>query len=200
LQIKYHSLKKIVIFLFKLINLCLGEVGSAMKINTISMIVNGMPYKFTVGTNFGDVKPNETLLDTLRERLGLTGAKKSCNEGACGCCTVNIDGEAVASCMTLTVSCDGKSVTTIEGLADPKTGALDPVQEAFVDEQAFQCGYCTPGIIMSSRALLNKNPHPTHDEIADGLSGNYCRCISQYHVFSAVEKVAGIKEENTSNE
>lgn len=166
-----------------------------MKVNTISMTVNGTPYKFTVGTNFGDVKTDEMLLDTLRERLGLTGAKKSCNEGACGCCTVLIDGAAAASCMTLTVSCDGKSVTTIEGLADPKTGALDPVQEAFIDEQAFQCGYCTPGIIMAARSLLNKNPHPTHDEIVDGLSGNYCRCISQYHVISAVEKVAAENEE-----
>ena len=166
-----------------------------MQKQTISMTVNNIPYTFTVGENFGNIKPNETLLDTLRDRLNLTGAKKACNEGACGCCTVIIDGKAVPSCMTLTVSCDGKSVTTIEGLADPKTGELDPIQNAFVEEQAFQCGYCTPGIIMTSKALLDENPHPSHDEIADALSGNYCRCISHYHVFSAVEKVAAENKE-----
>ncbi|MGI6021116.1 MAG: (2Fe-2S)-binding protein [Lachnospiraceae bacterium] len=166
-----------------------------MEVKTISLTVNNRPYTFTVGNNFGDVKPEETLLDTLRERLYLTGAKKACDGGACGCCTVIKDGVAVASCMTLTVACDGSSITTVEGLADPRTGELDPVQDAFVKEQAFQCGYCTPGIIMASRALLDKNPHPTHEEIGDALSGNFCRCISQYHVFMAVERVANMKEE-----
>ena len=93
--------------------------------------------------------------------------------------------------MALTVDCDGKTITTIEGLQDPITGELDPLQQMFIDEYAFQCGYCTPGIIMSAKALLDKDPHPTRAQIEDALSGNYCRCISQYHVFNAIEKMIG---------
>lgn len=161
-----------------------------MKKDFITLTVNGLKYEFSIGSRFGQIPPSETLSQTLRKRLNLTGSKESCNEGACGCCTVIMDEDAVTSCMLLTVDCDGKSVTTIEGLYDPETGKLDPLQQAFLDYYSFQCGYCTPGIIMTSKALLNKNPHPTEDEITDALSGNYCRCISQYHVVDAVKHVA----------
>lgn len=162
-----------------------------MEINSCTLYINGNRYDFSVGTKFGQIRPEETLIETLRDRLGLTGAKKACEEGACGCCTIIMDGEAITSCMALTVDCDGKKITTIEGLQDPMTGELDPLQQMFIDEYAFQCGYCTPGIIMSAKALLDKDPHPTRAQIEDALSGNYCRCISQYHVFNAIEKMIG---------
>ena len=154
------------------------------------LIINGLEYEFPVGTKFGEIPPEETLLTTLRDRLNLTGAKKSCDEGACGCCTVIMNGNAVPTCMLLTVECNGKEILTIEGISNPVTGKLDPIQEAVIDHYAFQCGYCTPGIIMVSKALLDKNPTPTRDEITDALSGNYCRCISQYHVIDAVADAA----------
>lgn len=160
-----------------------------MKKQYVTLTVNGREYRFSIGDGFGQVPPSETLSQTLRKRLELTGSKESCSEGACGCCTVLMDGKGVTSCMVLTVECDGKNIVTIEGLEDPEKG-LDPLQQAFVDEYAFQCGYCTPGIIMTSRALFNHNPHPTRDEIAEALSGNYCRCISQYHVLDALEKLS----------
>jgi carbon-monoxide dehydrogenase small subunit len=97
-----------------------------------------------------------------------------------------MDEKAVLSCMTLTIECDGKQITTIEGLKDPRTGILDPLQQAFIDHTAFQCGFCTPGMIMSAKALLNDNPSPTEEEVKEGLSGNFCRCISHYHVVKAV--------------
>ena len=162
-----------------------------MKITECTLYVNGRKFEFSVGTKFGQIRPNETLLETLRDRLSLTGTKRSCDEGACGLCTVVIDGEARASCMTLSVECDGKHITTIEGLADPRTGELSPLQQLFIDEYAFQCGFCTPGVLMVTKALLDKNPHPTRAEIEDALSGNYCRCISQYHVIEAVREAAG---------
>lgn len=152
----------------------------------VTLHVNGRDYTLSVGTEFGQIQPNETLLWTLRERLGFCGVKRACDEGACGCCTVIIDGRAVTSCMLLTVECGGKDILTIEGLADPVTGELDPLQQAFIDYYAFQCGYCTPGIIMSAKALLMKNPNPTRKEVGEALSGNHCRCISQYHVLDAV--------------
>ena len=160
-----------------------------MELNQVTFTLNGVERSLSVGELFGQLKPNETLIQTLRERFGLTGAKLSCNEGACGCCTVLVDGAAVPSCSILTADVDGKRVTTIEGLLD-ENGNLDPLQQAFIDHYAFQCGYCTPGIIMAAKALLLKNPHPTREEIGEALAGNYCRCISQYHVFDAVEAVA----------
>jgi aerobic-type carbon monoxide dehydrogenase small subunit (CoxS/CutS family) len=102
-----------------------------------------------------------------------------------------MNSRAVPACRILTIECDGKEVTTIEGLRDPKTGALDPLQQAFVDYTAFQCGFCTPGIIMTSKALLNENPHPTEEEVKEALSGNFCRCVSHYQVLKAVMSVAG---------
>jgi carbon-monoxide dehydrogenase small subunit len=106
-----------------------------------------------------------------------------------------MDGKGVTSCMLLTVDCDGKDIVTIEGLEDPEKG-LDPLQQAFIDEYAFQCGYCTPGIIMAAKALLLENPHPTGDEIKEAMSGNYCRCISHYTVLRAINRVAGNEEDH----
>lgn len=159
-----------------------------MKTTLVNFFVNGKAYTLSVGKMFGQLLPNEVLVDTLRNRFGLTGTKIACKDGACGCCTVLIDGDAVPSCEVLTVDCEGKHITTIEGLAAPD-GTLDPVQQAFVDYYAFQCGFCTPGIIMTTKALLTKNPNPTREEIQDALSGNFCRCISHYHVLEAVESL-----------
>ena len=153
---------------------------------TINITVNGKDHQLFIGTRDGECDPAQTLADTLREQLGLTGTKVSCDAGACGCCTVLMDGKAVLSCMTLIAECDGKKIETIEGLGDQKTGKLDPLQQSFIDHTAFQCGFCTPGMIMSAKGLLNENPHPSEDEIKDCLSGNFCRCISHYQVVPAV--------------
>jgi carbon-monoxide dehydrogenase small subunit len=157
---------------------------------SISLTVNGQVYELDVGRKPGQIDPSHTLVYTLRETLGLTGAKSSCGQGACGACTVIMDSKAVPSCRVLTIECDGKHITTIEGLRDPKTGALDPLQQAFIDYTAFQCGFCTPGILMTSKALLNENPHPTEEEVKEALSGNFCRCVSHYQVLKAVMSVA----------
>ena len=152
----------------------------------ITLMVNGNTYHLDVGSGPGEVDDAHTLAHTLRETLGLTGTKVSCDHGACGCCTVLVDGRAVLSCMTLAVECDGRQITTIEGLGDPETGALDPLQQAFIDHTAFQCGFCTPGTIMSAKALLAESPSPTVEEVKEALSGNFCRCIAHYQVIEAV--------------
>jgi carbon-monoxide dehydrogenase small subunit len=152
----------------------------------LNFTVNGQPVDLEVGMKPHQVDPAHTLAHTLRETLGLTGTKVSCDHGACGCCTVLMDGKAILSCMMLTVECDGKQIATIEGLGDPKTGRMDPLQQAFIDYAAFQCGFCTPGTIMSAKALLHENPFPTEEEVKEGLSGNFCRCISHYQVVKAV--------------
>jgi carbon-monoxide dehydrogenase small subunit len=157
------------------------------KGDNIRLTVNGKLHELMVGK---DIQPEDTLAHTLRETLGYTGTKIACDHGSCGACTVLMDGEAILSCMTLTVECDGKSVTTIEGLEDTKTGELHPVQQAFIDHTAFQCGFCTPGIIMSTKAMLDKNPTPTEDEIKQELAGHYCRCGSQYLVIEAIKSLA----------
>jgi len=156
--------------------------------DSIKIIVNGDTYHLGVGRerHLYNIEPSHTLAQTLRETLKLTGTKISCDHGACGACTVLMDGEPVLSCTTLTVECDGKEITTIEGLEDPETGKLDPIQQAFVDNTAFQCGFCTPGIIMTAKALLDENPSPGEQEVKEALSGNYCRCISHYQVIEAV--------------
>jgi carbon-monoxide dehydrogenase small subunit len=156
----------------------------------LTLTVNGQVHELGIGPRPGEVQPFHTLSHTLRETLGLTGTKLSCDEGACGACTVIMDGKAVLSCKLLTVECDGKSITTIEGLRNPETGELDPLQQAFIDHQAFQCGFCTPGIIMTSKALLDENPSPTEEEVKEALSGNFCRCVSHYQVIRAVMSVA----------
>jgi carbon-monoxide dehydrogenase small subunit len=152
----------------------------------ISMTINGEHRELMIGK---DVQPWHTLAYTIREILGYTGTKISCDHGACGACTILIDGKPVLSCMTLTVECDGRSITTIEGLEDPKNGKLHPIQQAFIDHTAFQCGFCTPGIIMSTKALLDETPSPSEEEIREALAGHYCRCISHYHVLDAVKDV-----------
>jgi aerobic-type carbon monoxide dehydrogenase small subunit (CoxS/CutS family) len=157
----------------------------------ISMTVNGEPRELMIGK---DVQPWHTLAYTIRETLGYTGTKISCDNGACGACTVLMNGKPVLSCMMLTVECDGKIITTIEGLEDPKTGELHPIQQAFIDRTAFQCGFCTPGIIMSTKGLLDENPSPSEQEIKEVLSGHYCRCISHYHVLDAVKDVISKSE------
>jgi carbon-monoxide dehydrogenase small subunit len=167
------------------------------KTTRVSFTVNTKHYTMSVGSMFGQIPPNELLVDTLRDRLGLTGSKIACKDGACGCCTVIIEGDAVPSCDVLTVDCEGKEITTIEGLAAPD-GTLDPVQQAFIDYYAFQCGFCTPGIIMTTRAFLNRHPHPTREEIQEALAGNFCRCISHYHVLDAVESLARAGEGSAS--
>lgn len=157
---------------------------------SVKLTVNGQEYEFDVGVRSGQINPTHTLAYTLRETLGLTGTKIACGQGACGACTVIMDGSIALSCSILTVECDGKSITTIEGLRDPKTGALHPLQQAFVDHTAFQCGFCTPGMIMTSKALLDENPHPTEEDVKKALAGNFCRCVSHYHVLRAVMSVA----------
>jgi len=171
----------------------LQETHALFAQQSVTFTINGRKMKFSVGDGMGDISPSETLLETLRKRLLHTGTKASCENGACGCCAVIVDGEALAACMTLTVEMDGKNITTVEGLEDATRG-LDPIQQAFIDEYAFQCGYCTPGIIMVAKALFMKNIKPTPEAIREALSGNYCRCISHYTVLRALNKLAGNSE------
>jgi carbon-monoxide dehydrogenase small subunit len=136
-------------------------------------------------TELVDVPSHMTLLQMLRERLALTGTKNGCAAGECGACTVMLNGEPVNSCMVLAVECDGASIITVEGLADD--GRLDPVQEAIVEQGGVQCGFCTPGILISARALLNRSPHPGDTEIREALVGNLCRCTGYLRIIEAVK-------------
>lgn len=145
----------------------------------VNMAINGREHTM-------EVESNETLAEVLRERLRLTGTKIGCNRGECGACTVLINGEAVLSCITLAVECDGKEILTIEGLQDERTGALDPVQEAFVENFGIQCGFCTPGMVMSAKALLSKNPNPSEEEIKQGIQGNLCRCTGYQQIIESI--------------
>jgi carbon-monoxide dehydrogenase small subunit len=130
------------------------------------------------------VEPRTTLLHVLREDLGLTGTKESCNAGDCGACTVLIDHKPVASCLTLAIEAQGKEILTIEGL--DREGGLHPIQQAFIDHYAVQCGFCTPGMILSAKALLDKNPDPTEEEVREAISGNLCRCTGYVKIVEAV--------------
>jgi aerobic-type carbon monoxide dehydrogenase small subunit (CoxS/CutS family) len=159
--------------------------------DTIRLTINDVVEELEIGDHFYQVAPHETLVKTLRETLGLMGTKKGCNQGACGSCTVLMDGIPVLSCMLLTIECDRKQITTIEGLQDRTTGKLDEIQQAFIDHTAFQCGFCTPGLILASKALQNRNPSAGEAEIKEALSGHYCRCISHYHVVEALQTVIG---------
>ncbi len=135
-----------------------------------------------------EVAPDESLLSMLRERLDLTGAKEGCNEGECGACVVLLDGKAVNACLVLAAEADGHEVTTIEGLGRP--GALHPLQKAFLAHQAVQCGFCTPGMIMTALSLLLENPDPTEEEVRTALSGNLCRCTGYRQILDAVQAAA----------
>lgn len=160
------------------------------KREKINLTVNRQAYELDVGRQAHQLDPAHTLAKTLRETLGLTGTKIGCDRGSCGSCTVLMDGKAILSCTTLTVECDGKSITTIEGLGDPQKGILDPLQQAFIDHTAFQCGFCTPGMIMGAKALLGQNRSADEEQVKEALSGHYCRCISHYHVLRAVLEAA----------
>ena len=145
-----------------------------------------LPLTLTVNGELRDmlIDPRRTLLDVLRNELELRGAHRGCDSGDCGACTVLVDGRPVASCLMLAADCDGANVLTIEGVSS--NGEWHPVQRAFVDKGGIQCGFCTPGMIMMSIALLNDNPHPTEDEVRSGLAGNLCRCTGYKKIVEAV--------------
>jgi carbon-monoxide dehydrogenase small subunit len=151
-----------------------------MRINIITTI-NGRDRELMV-------KPNQTLLELLRDELHLKGTVEGCGVGVCGSCTVLVDGKAVSSCLMLSTNVEGKTVTTIEGLGG--SDRLDSIQEAFLKHQAFQCGYCTPGMIMATKALLESNPHPTENEVRDYLSGNLCRCGTYTEILEAIQELS----------
>jgi aerobic carbon-monoxide dehydrogenase small subunit len=148
---------------------------------SVSMTVNGESCR-------GTVEPRKTLADFLRDDCGLTGTHLGCEHGVCGACTIMLNGRAVRSCLVLAVQADGSRVTTIEGLAD--NGQLNPVQQAFRDNHGLQCGFCTPGFIVSATAFLEDHPNPSDDEIREGLSGNLCRCTGYQGILKAVRQAA----------
>ena len=148
---------------------------------TLSMALNGKEVSV-------DVEPGDLLVHVLRDRLGKIGTKLSCGEGECGACTVLVDGLAVTSCIYPALKAQGRRVTTIEGLSEARE--LHPIQQAFVDATAPQCGYCIPGMVMSAKALLDHNPHPSEEEIKEGISGNICRCTGYYQIVEAVKLAA----------
>jgi carbon-monoxide dehydrogenase small subunit len=135
-----------------------------------------------------EVREDMRLLDFLRDEMGLTGTKEGCGEGECGACTVIIDGKAVNSCLVLVPEIDGSEVVTIEGLS--RSGELDPIQQTFIDVGAVQCGFCTPGMIMSAKALLDRNSAPSDEEIMEAIEGNLCRCTGYYKIIQAIRKAA----------
>ena len=147
----------------------------------VMLKVNGENYTIVI-------ESHRTLLEVLREMLLLTGTKEGCNKGDCGYCTVLMDGKAVLSCLTLAIESEGKEITTIEGLS--KGDELHPLQQAFVNHGAIQCGYCTPGMIIAAKALLDKNPNPTEEDIRDGISGNLCRCTGYLTIVEAIKDAA----------
>ncbi|MCL5264358.1 MAG: (2Fe-2S)-binding protein [Chloroflexi bacterium] len=154
-----------------------------MKKSVIELEVNGRHMSL-------EVKPTTRLIDVLRDDLGLTGTKEGCGKGDCGACTVLLDGIAVNSCLVLAVQADKKEVTTVEGLGSPDE--LHPLQEAFLRNGAVQCGYCTPGVLLSAKTLLDRNPKPTREQIAVAISGNLCRCTGYKQIIDAVADVAQV--------
>jgi carbon-monoxide dehydrogenase small subunit len=149
--------------------------------HTIQMRVNGKDYT-------ADVPSQRLLIDCLRYDLGLTGTKEGCSVGVCGACTVVMDGVLVSSCLTLAVLADGKEITTVEGLA--QNGKLHPVQQAFIDYGGFQCGICTPGMVVAAKALLDQNQNPSDDDIKDWMMGNLCRCTGYYKIIESIRGAA----------
>ena len=148
-----------------------------MNKQQLSLKVNGKLHSLMID-------PNRTLLEVLREDLKLTGAKEACDSGGCGACTVLIDGRSVYSCLVLAIDCEGQDILTIEGLASD--GHLHPVQEAFIEHGAFQCGFCTSGMILSAKALLDGNPEPTEEDVREAIAGNLCRCTGYVKIVDAV--------------
>ena len=149
----------------------------------ISVTINGV-------THTGDVEPRTLLVQYIREQVGLTGTNIGCDTSSCGACSIHFNGEAVKSCTVLAVQADGQELTTIEGLA-AEDGTLHPMQQAFMENHALQCGYCTPGMVMAATSLLEENPHPSEDEVRIGLEGNLCRCTGYHNIVQAVLAAAG---------
>jgi carbon-monoxide dehydrogenase small subunit len=163
-----------------------------MKKQLITLTINDQDYEVAI-------TPMDILADVIRREVQLTGTKKGCGEGDCGACTVIIDGKPELSCLKLAIACQGKKIRTIEGIADPNTGELSPLQKSFLDHGAVQCGFCTPGMIMSSTALLERNPNPSKDEIKKALSGNMCRCTGFVLIVEAIEAYVNAKAESGVN-
>jgi carbon-monoxide dehydrogenase small subunit len=153
-----------------------------MTARTLSFTLNGRPVT-------AEVEPHHNLIEVLQGQFALTGARESCGQGLCGCCTVLLDGKPVSGCLTLAVFAEGAEITTIENFGGPTE--LDPVQQAFIEAGAFQCGYCTPGFILMTKTLLARQPQPSDDEIKDYLSGNLCRCAAYPEIVNAVKLAAG---------
>jgi aerobic carbon-monoxide dehydrogenase small subunit len=149
---------------------------------TIRLVVNGQPRE-------GTVEPRTSLVDFLRDGLDLTGTHVGCEHGVCGACTVLLDGEPVRSCLLLAIQMDGADITTVEGLADGER--LHPLQQAFWDHHGLQCGFCTPGILLTAKALLDENPTPTDAEIREAIAGNLCRCTGYHFIVDAIRAVTG---------
>lgn len=158
------------------------QASPSIRSRIIELVVNGERHEVAV-------KPRNTLVEVLREKIGLTGAKHGCEQGACGVCTVLLDGRPVLGCLTLAIECDGRSVRTVEGLAQGEQ--MSPVQQAFLDQGAVQCGYCTAGMLMSATALLESNPKPSLAEIKKALEGNLCRCTGYNAIVAAIQQASG---------
>ena len=154
-------------------------MGGVVK--TINLTLNGRPVS-------AEVKPHHNVVEMLQTQFGLFGARESCGQGLCGCCTVLVDGQPVSGCISLAIFLDGSDVVTVEHLSE--AGQLDPVQQAFVECGAFQCGYCTPGFVLMTKALLRQNPDPSDEEIRDYLAGNLCRCAAYPEIINAVRMAA----------
>ena len=154
-----------------------------MKMKKIRFVLNGKQYELMI-------KPWETLLELIREDLNLTGTKEGCGQGECGSCTVIMNGKTVNSCLVLAIEADGQEILTIEGLSD--NDRLHPIQEAFVSQSGMQCGFCTPGMIMSAKALLDSNPDPTEAEIRESISGNFCRCTGYTKIIESISAAADL--------
>jgi carbon-monoxide dehydrogenase small subunit len=163
-----------------------------ITIKVIHMVVNGQDREI-------EVRPNELLADVLRERLGLTGTKIGCEAGECGACTVLINGKPTLSCLTLAIECEGKEILTIEGIGDAAKGELHPLQKAFVEHYGVQCGFCTPAMILTAKALLDKNPNPVDGEIREAINGVICRCTGYMQIvesiLAAAEEMKGLVHE-----
>ena len=154
-----------------------------MSRKRVRLVVNGTAYELEVGAN-------ETLVHVLRNRLRFTGTKIGCGSGECGACTVLIGRQPVLSCLTLAIECDGKEILTVEGLANPETGELHPIQQSFIEHHGLQCGFCTPGMLMSAKGLLERNVSPNEEEIKEAISGNLCRCTGYVNIIKSISIAA----------